>query len=144
MIWTNPFPFQELLATIFHFYSNFDRTFCQQTVEILIRRRFCGVGSGSVLFAYRCPTIRTLGLYGLTLYLLGLFMILSYAVFFQNELFFRNSFRNTIKVSNSLDPDQARHFVGPDLDPNCLQKYQLTTHIIFKKGSTVSLGNYNL
>ena len=25
---------------------------------------------------------------------------------------------NTIRVSNSLDPD----FVGPDLDPNCLQK----------------------
>ena len=25
-------------------------------------------------------------------------------------------------VSNSLDPDQARHFVGPDLRPNCLQK----------------------
>ena len=24
-------------------------------------------------------------------------------------------------MSNSLDPDQARHFVGPDLDPNCLQ-----------------------
>ena len=22
--------------------------------------------------------------------------------------------------ANSLDPDQARHFVGPDLDPNCL------------------------
>ena len=22
---------------------------------------------------------------------------------------------------NSLDPDQARHFVGPDLDPNCLE-----------------------
>ena len=21
---------------------------------------------------------------------------------------------------NSLDPDQARHFVGPDLGPNCL------------------------
>ena len=21
--------------------------------------------------------------------------------------------------SNSLDPDQARHFVGPDLGPNC-------------------------
>ena len=29
---------------------------------------------------------------------------------------------NTIRVSNSLDPDQARHFVGPDLDPNCLQR----------------------
>ena len=29
---------------------------------------------------------------------------------------------NTTKVSNSLDPDQAQHFVGPDLDPNCLQR----------------------
>ena len=25
-------------------------------------------------------------------------------------------------MSNSLDPDQARRFVGPDLGPNCLQK----------------------
>ena len=24
-------------------------------------------------------------------------------------------------MSNSLDPDQAQHFVGPDLRPNCLQ-----------------------
>ena len=31
-------------------------------------------------------------------------------------------FFNTIRVSNSLDPDQARHFVGPDLGPNCLRK----------------------
>ena len=23
-------------------------------------------------------------------------------------------------MSNSLDPDQARHIVGPDLGPNCL------------------------
>ena len=27
-----------------------------------------------------------------------------------------------IRVSNSLDSDQARHFVGPDLGPNCLQR----------------------
>ena len=33
----------------------------------------------------------------------------------------KKTFRNTIRVSNSLDSDQARHFVGPDLDPNCLQ-----------------------
>ena len=26
------------------------------------------------------------------------------------------------QLSNSLDPDQARHFVGPDLGPNCFQK----------------------
>ena len=25
-------------------------------------------------------------------------------------------------MANSLDPDQARHFVGHDLVPNCLQK----------------------
>ena len=25
-------------------------------------------------------------------------------------------------MSNSLYQDQAQHFVGPDLDPNCLQK----------------------
>ena len=31
-------------------------------------------------------------------------------------------FFNTIRVSNSLAPDQARHFVGPDLGPNCLQR----------------------
>ena len=36
----------------------------------------------------------------------------------------KNSFMDTIRVtvSNSLDPDQARHFVGPDLGPNCLQR----------------------
>ena len=37
--------------------------------------------------------------------------------------FFENYFRNTIKVSNSLDPDQAGQFVGPDLGTNCLQKF---------------------
>ena len=31
-------------------------------------------------------------------------------------------FFNTIQVSNSLDPDQARNFVGPGLGPNCLQR----------------------
>ena len=25
-------------------------------------------------------------------------------------------------MSKSLDPDQAQHFVGPDLGPNCLQR----------------------
>ena len=35
---------------------------------------------------------------------------------------FSKSFRNTIRVSNSLDPDQARHFVGPDLGPNYLHR----------------------
>ena len=31
-------------------------------------------------------------------------------------------FFNSIRVSNSLDPDQAQHFVWPDLGPNYLQR----------------------
>ena len=31
-------------------------------------------------------------------------------------------FFNTIRVSNSLDLDQTRHFIGADLGPNCLQR----------------------
>ena len=27
-----------------------------------------------------------------------------------------------ISIANSLDPDQGRRFVGPDLDPNYLQR----------------------
>ena len=37
---------------------------------------------------------------------------------FSKLTFSENSIRMTIKVANSLDPDQARHFVGPDLDLN--------------------------
>ena len=46
--------------------------------------------------------------------------------FFQSRLF-RKKIRNTIRVSNSLDPDQARRFVGPDLGPNCLQRLSAGT-----------------
>ena len=28
-------------------------------------------------------------------------------------------------MSKSLDPDQARHFVGPDLGPKCLPKFSV-------------------
>ena len=43
-------------------------------------------------------------------------------IFFSKSTFSKNSFRNTIRVSNSLDPDQVRRFVWPDLGPNCMQK----------------------
>ena len=36
--------------------------------------------------------------------------------------FFDFFFKNAFRVSNSLDPDQVRQNVGPDLDPNCLQR----------------------
>ena len=45
-------------------------------------------------------------------------------------------FRNSIKVSNSLDPDQARLFIGPDLGPTCLQRLQQTT-LVMPIGSTL-------
>ena len=41
---------------------------------------------------------------------------------FSKSTFSKNSFRNTIRVSNSLDSDQDRHYVAPDLGPNCLQR----------------------
>ena len=46
-------------------------------------------------------------------------------------------FFNTIRVSKSLDPDQARHFVGPDLGPNCLQR--LSADIAGKELNTKQL-----
>ena len=39
--------------------------------------------------------------------------------------FFKNYFGNIIRVPNSLDSDQARHYVGPDLVPNCLKDLTL-------------------
>ena len=41
---------------------------------------------------------------------------------FKINIFKKVYFRNTIKVSNGLDPDQDQHFVGPDLVSNCLQR----------------------
>ena len=42
------------------------------------------------------------------------------ADFFVEFTFSKKSFRKKIRVSNSLDVDQA--FVMPDLVPNCLQR----------------------
>ena len=36
--------------------------------------------------------------------------------------FSQNSFRNSLKVSNSLDLDQVEKIVQSDLDPNSLQR----------------------
>ena len=49
--------------------------------------------------------------------------VILHAFLLSTDFFFsKNSFRNTISVSNRLDPDQVLHFVGSDLGPNCLQK----------------------
>ena len=42
-------------------------------------------------------------------------------IFFKINIF-RKILSGISSVSNNLDPDQAGHFVRPDLHPNCLQK----------------------
>ena len=39
-----------------------------------------------------------------------------------SKLKFSKNYFNIPSECQSLDPDQARHFVRPYLDPNCLQK----------------------
>ena len=51
-----------------------------------------------------------------------LFAFLLSADFFFQTNFFENYFRNTIRVSNILDPEQAWHLVEHDFGPNCLQR----------------------
>ena len=49
-------------------------------------------------------------------------------------------------MSNSLDPDQGRHFVGLDLGPNCLQRLSAdnTGRQRVKVGVVFGMVNYNL
>ena len=61
-------------------------------------------------------------LLSLTLCLLGNFSCFFVVCwFFSKSTVSKNSFRNNSRMSNSLDSDQTRCFVGPDLGPNCLQ-----------------------
>ena len=51
-----------------------------------------------------------------------IFVIIFVVCFFFSKLtFLKYSFRNTISVSNSLDPDRAKHVVRPDFGSNCLR-----------------------
>ena len=61
------------------------------------------------------------------------YMILLSADFFQNFLFFKNSFVNTIRVSNGLDPDQDRHFVSPGQIHIVRKDHQPTTKVATSK-----------
>ena len=51
----------------------------------------------------------------------GTFLCFCYRLLtlFSKLTFSKASFRKTTKMSNSLDPDQDRLSVGPDLGPNC-------------------------
>ena len=54
-------------------------------------------------------------------------MLFLSADFFQNQRFRKILQGIPSECQAVLDPDKARHFVGPDLGPNCLQSYQQMT-----------------
>ena len=66
----------------------------------------------SSLFA-KVPVMRFPVLKGLILCILGFFE----CIFFSKSTFSKSPFRNSIRVSNNLILDQARHLFGPDLAP---------------------------
>ena len=55
--------------------------------------------------------------------MLGNFSYFLSSADFSKSHFSKDSLWNTIRVSNSLDPDQARHFVKHDLGTYCLQRF---------------------
>ena len=67
--------------------------------------------------------------------------ILSSAAFSKSIFFSKNYFRNTIRVTNSLDSDLARHCFGPDLSPNCLQR--LSADDTSRSFTIYLLGNFS-
>ena len=73
-------------------------------------------------FVYCCQTCSLSNPFTCLLTLLHpgkLFPLFCRLLIFSKSTFSKISFRNTIRVSNTLDPDQARHFVGSDLGTNC-------------------------
>ena len=54
-------------------------------------------------------------------------LMLTSADFFSKLTFFKKYFRNTSRVSNSLDPEEKGYSVRSDLCLNCLQGNQQTT-----------------
>ena len=72
----------------------------------------------------------------LTHCMLGNFSCFFVVCGFFYSVFKKKYFRNTIRVSNSLDPDQARRFVGPDLGPNCLQRLPADDKSRHKRGKS--------
>ena len=59
--------------------------------------------------------------------------------FFKINFFKKLFHRNTIRVSNGLDPDQDRRFVGPDLDPYCLQRLSADDKVAASKERAMKL-----
>ena len=61
-------------------------------------------------------------------------LLLLSADFFSKLNFSKNSFRKYIRVSKSLDPDQDKYSVGPDLGPNCLERLSTESKSCCRQG----------
>ena len=57
-------------------------------------------------------------------------------IFFYFDSFSKEKFRNSIRISNRLDPDQSRRFVWSALSPNWLQSFFLQTTLVGKELKT--------
>ena len=74
----------------------------------------------------------------ITLCMLGSFhAFIVVCILFLKSTFSKNSFWNTISMSNGLGPDQDRHSGSGTLGPNCLQStvYQQTIKVATSKES---------
>ena len=68
-------------------------------------------------------------------------MLFCHLLIFSKSTFLKSSFRNTIRVSNSLASDQAQHFVGPDLGPNCFLNLSVDGNSRYRDNlSSISVG----
>ena len=67
---------------------------------------------------YSCTRLTDRLKYYINVFHAGIFFLF----FWLSADFFKIKNKNTIIVSNSLDPDQARRFDGPGVGPNCFLK----------------------
>ena len=98
--WINPFQVKGLLGSKFQFHSNFNGTFCEQTVQNLIR---CLILQHLIWFytVCRCPIKRILGLNRLTIYLfLDKYQILLFPDFL---IYSTNIVSNTVEYSININ-----------------------------------------
>ena len=67
-----------------------------------------------------------------------LYLLVNFAFFFllSVDFFLTNSFKITIRMSKSLDPDQDRQSVSPNLGPKSLQNFSAVAKSRHKQGKS--------
>ena len=100
-----------------------------------IFRYYYGINANTVqLYTFTCMSATSPGILGRRCWVT--FHSFVVVCLFQINFLKKLSFRNTNRVSNSLDPDQA---VGPDLGPNCLKGYQQMTKVTASRQRVITI-----